>query len=189
MGMYQYLREAWNNPSKEVKAVWQQRLIELRQQPTTLRIPRPTRLDRARSLGYKPKQGVFIVRQRVKRGGHVRTRPDRGRRSKNLTSRLSLGKNYQFIAEERVTRKYPNCEVLNSYLLCKDGQSAWYEIILVDRNHPEVLSDKNLSGIVDQRGRALRGLTSAGRRSRGLRHKGKGAEKARPSRRAHHRRQ
>ena len=32
------------------------------------------RIDRARSLGYKPKQGVIIVRQRVIRGG--RMRPD-----------------------------------------------------------------------------------------------------------------
>jgi large subunit ribosomal protein L15e len=37
---------------------------------------------------------------------------------------------------------------------------------------------------VSTKRRVLRGKTSAGQRGRGLRHKGKGAEKIRPSRRA-----
>ncbi|MBI5065730.1 50S ribosomal protein L15e [Candidatus Woesearchaeota archaeon] len=182
MGLYKYLRLAWKNPSKNLKATMQARLIQLRNEPTTLRIPRPTRLDRARGLGYRAKQGIIVVRQKVKRGGHVRTRPVGGRKSGNLSVRLPLKKNYQWIAEERVSKKYHNCEVLNSYLLCKDGSYAWYEIILVDKHHPAVLADKALSGVANRTGRAERGITSAGRKSRGLRYKGKGAEKARPSR-------
>ena len=72
-------------------------------------------------------------------------------------------------------------EVLNSYFLAKDGTYSWYEVILVDREHPAVKADKQLSGIAKQRGRVFRGLTSAGRKMRGLRWKGKGAEKVRPS--------
>lgn len=187
--MYKYIKLIWRKPKKNLGELWQQRLITLRREPTTLRIPRPTRLDKARMLGYKPKQGIFIVRQRLKRGGHTRPRAKKGRRSKNTTIKLSLRKNYQQIAEERVSRKFKNCEVLNSYFLCKDGNYAWYEVIMFDRNHPVVKKDKNFAGLIKKRGRAHRGLTSAGRKSRGLRNKGKGVEKARPSRRAHKRKQ
>src|SRR3989344_3081164 len=46
----------------------------------------------------------------------------------------------------------------------------------------------NYQWVAEQRGRVYRGLTSAGRRSRGLRGKGKGYEKVRPSLRAYKRR-
>ena len=59
-----------------------------------------------------------------------------------------------------------------------------FEVILVDRSHPVVLADKRLIGIAAQTGRVFRGVTSAGRRGRGLRSKGQGAEKVRPSRQA-----
>jgi large subunit ribosomal protein L15e len=98
--------------------------------------------------------------------------------------RMNLHKNYQAIAEERANKSFVNCEVLNSYYVGEDGKSYWYEVILVDRAHPSVLADKRTAGITRQRGRAYRGLTSAGRRTRGLHNKGMGAEKIRPSRRA-----
>ena len=93
--------------------------------------------------------------------------------------------NYQWIAETRVARKYVNCEVLNSYYVTKDGQNYWYEVILVDRSHPAVKKDKTTSWISDKKGRVFRGQTSAGRKARGLRNKGKGAEKMRPSKAKH----
>jgi len=80
-----------------------------------------------------------------------------------------------------------NLEVLNSYWVGEDGRYKWFEVILVDRSHPAILSDPQLSQIAKQRGRVYRGLTSAGRRARGLRRKGKGAEKIRPSLRANFR--
>lgn len=184
MGIYKHIREAWKKPKKALGELWQSRLILWRKQPTTVRIDRPTRLDRARSLGYRAKPGILVVRQRVKRGGHIRSRPGH-RRPKRMGIRKNLDKNYQQIAEERAGRKYPNCEVLNSYFLAKDRNSAWYEIILVDRAHPAILKDKTLRWITKSKGRAQRGKTAAGRRSRGiLTHKGKGAEKLRPSKSA-----
>ena len=57
-------------------------------------------------------------------------------------------------------------------------------IILVDRAHPAIMADRQLSGMAAQRGRAFRGLTAAGRKGRGLLVKGYGAEKVRPSLRA-----
>jgi len=168
--------------------LWRERLLQWRREPVTIRIEKPTRLDRARSLGYKAKQGFLVVRQRVKRGGHTRPKDimRAGRRPRHSRRVMILGKSYQQIAEERAHKKYPNTEVLNSYEVAKDGISYWYEIILIDKAHPVIRADKNINWIVENKhkGRVYRGLTSAGRKSRGLRRKGTGAEKIRPSLRA-----
>lgn len=190
MGTYKYIRQAWKKPKESLPELWKSRLILWRRQPATVRIERPTRLDRARSLGYRAKQGIIVARQRVLRGGRQKPKPAGGRRSKRMSRRKIVGKNYQQVAEERASKSFRNCEVLNSYYVAKDGRYYWYEIILVDKSHPAVIADPRLSWIAKQqhKGRVFRGLTSAGRKSRGLRHKGKGAEKARPSRRAKGRR-
>ena len=189
MGLYQRIREVWKSPKKNLGSLWKDRLIAWRREKTATRIEKPTRLDRARSLGYRAKQGIILVRVRVKRGGRKRPRPTKkGRRSKRQTIRKIVRKNYQWIAEERANKKYKNCEVLNSYFVAEDGIYKWYEIILVDRDHPQIKKDKQLKNIAKQRGRVYRGITSAGRKSRGLRKKGIGTEKVRPSRRAHNRR-
>lgn len=190
MGMYKYVREAWKKPKENLKEFWTERMIKWRKQPVTIRLDRPTRIDRARSLGYKAKEGIFVVRQKLKRGGRMKPKPAGGRRPKRYGKRFTLRKNLQVIAEERANKKYKNCEVLNSYLVAKDGTHAWYEIILVDVNSPSIKADKDLKWIAEKQhtGRTYRGLTSAGRKMRGLRHKGKGAEKVRPSRRANLRR-
>ena len=104
-----------------------------------------------------------------------------------MSRRIDLTMNYQQVAENRAVDKFTNCEVLNSYWVGQDGLHFWYEVILVDRHNPSTMSDSRISWIMDQRGRSERGLTSAGRRGRGLLHKGKGAEKLRPSLRAHDR--
>ena len=187
MGMYQYIREAWKKPKENLGELWQQRIIKWRQEPATIRVERPTRIDRARSLGYRAKPGFVVVRQRVDRGGRQRPQIRHPRRPKAMGRRKDLTMNYQAVAENRAARKYPNCEVLNSYYAGQDGLNYWYEIILVDRANPSILADPKINWIAAHKGRSERGLTSAGRRARGLMHKGKGAEKMRPSLRAHHR--
>ncbi|MBI2105495.1 50S ribosomal protein L15e [Candidatus Woesearchaeota archaeon] len=183
---YKSIRENWRNLSKELK---HSRLIEWRNSNAIVRIDRPTRLDRARSLGYRAKQGILIIRVRVERGGRQRPRPTKkGRRSKRQTSRKVLGMNYKWICEQRANRKYKNCEVLGSYPLLKDGRHYFAEIILIDRDHPQIKNDKQLRNIARMRGRVYRGLTSSGRKSRGLRGKGDGFEKSRPSVRANKKR-
>jgi large subunit ribosomal protein L15e len=183
MGYLKYVRKLWQDPQSN--ANYRDLLLQLRREPVTLRVERPMNIARARSLGYKPKQGVIVVRQRVIRGGKMRPDIKGGRRTAHSGQSKVIKKNYQQIAEERAAVKYQNCEVLNSYKLLEDGQFAWYEVILVDRMHPAVLADPQLRGIARQQGRAFRGLTSAGRRERGLRQKGIGAEKQRPSLAAH----
>lgn len=177
MGFYKVLKENW----KKADGLYKDRMVEWRREPATTRIERPTRLDKARELGYKAKQGFVIVRQRVIRGGHDRPSDRGGRKPKNNGLRMNLNKNYQMICEERANKKFLNCEVLNSYFLTKDGKYYWYEVILVDRDHPAIKADKDLKWVSNpsNKGRVFRGLTSAARKFRGLRHKGMGAEKVR----------
>lgn len=187
--MYAFIREAWKRPWEGFvgELMWE-RLQKWRKEPPIVRIERPTRLDRARSLGYKAKKGIIVVRVRVRRGGRYIRRPRKGRKTTcMLVHRRTPKKNLQWIAEERAARKYPNMEVLNSYWVGEDGRYKWFEVILVDRSHPAIKSDKDLSWITRKRGRVFRGLTSAGRKARGLRRKGRGAEKVRPSVRANFR--
>ena len=171
---YGYIREAWKRPreNEEMRALLQARLVEWRREPAIVRIERPTRLDRARSLGYKAKHGIIVVRVRVRRGGRRKSRPRAGRRPKRMAvHKITPAKSIQRIAEERAARKYPNLEVLNSYWVAEDGRWKWYEVILVDPHHPEIKADKNLNWICRpvHKGRAFRGLTSAGKKGRGLR--------------------
>lgn len=180
---YKRLKTLWKKPGKELKSAWHDRLINWRKANSVVRIQRPTRLDRARTLGYRAKQGIILARVRILRGGRRRRGSLKtGRRSKAARSRKVLDINYQAVAERRANRFFKNCEVLNAYPVGKDGKYAFYEIILIDRDHPQILNDKKLKNLAEKKGRVYRGLTSAGRKSRGLRNKGKGAEKLRPSR-------
>ncbi len=172
-GLYHYLREQWKRPyDGEHKELMKQRFIQWRREPSVVRVEHPTRLDRARALGYKAKQGIIVVRVRVRKGGLNRPRPNKGRRPKRMgVYGYAPAKPTRLIAEERAARKYPNMEVLNSYWVGEDGQYEWYEVILVDPHHPAIKSDPELKWITNpvHKGRAFRGLTSAGKKMRGLR--------------------
>lgn len=182
---YGYIRDAWKNPDETyVDELRWSRLQKWRREPVITRIERPTRLDRARSLGYKAKQGIVLVRVSVRRGGRRKPRWKRGRRTKHMgVNRITPGKSLQRIAEERVARRYPNLEVLNSYWVGEDGKRRWYEVILVDPHHPVIKRDRDLNWLCasNQSGRVYRGKTSAGRKGRGMRRRGRGTEKTRPS--------
>ena len=93
------------------------RAWEYRALPKIARVPRPSRPDKARRLGYKAKQGFVVYRVAVRRGG----------RKKPLSHGIVYGKpkhqgifmtasrNLRSVAEERVGRKCGNLRVLNSY--------------------------------------------------------------------------
>ena len=128
-----------------------------------------------------------MARAKVRRGGRRLSINTAARKpSKRGIKKITPKKSIKWIAEERVQRKYPNLEVLNSYWIGEDGRYKYFEVILVDPFHPSIKSDKDLSWITKKqhKSRVHRGLTSAGKSSRGLRNKGKGAEKIRPSIRA-----
>ncbi|QQG40262.1 MAG: 50S ribosomal protein L15e [Candidatus Aenigmatarchaeota archaeon] len=188
MGFYKYVAEKWNKPQEALGELWKQRLIKWRSENTVTRIERPTRIDRARALGYKAKSGFVMARVRVDVGGRKKPSWSGGRKPRSMGRWATPKKSHQWIAEERAAKKFVNLEVLNSYWVGRDGKSEWYEIVLVDYSHPAVRSDRDVSWVVDgaNRGRVFRGLTSAGRKSRGMRSVGKGAEKVRPSQNRHY---
>jgi len=172
LNLYKALRNFWK--SGEQEKILKQRMIEWRSQPVVSRIEKPTRLDRARALGYKAKQGFVVVRVRVRKGGRSRRifgwvsgKKPSSAGIRRFTPRKSL----RWIAEEKAQRKFPNLEVLNSYYVAEDGRYKWFEVIMVDKHHPSIKSDKNISWIIEKqhRKRVYRGLTSAGKKARGLR--------------------
>ena len=177
--MYHYIRQIWKKPTRELL---QSRLIAWRAGESIVKVEKPLRLDRARALGYKAKKGILVFRVRVKRGGRKRTRHKHGRKSRKQHIRKILKMNYQWVAEMRAERNYPSLEVLNSYQVGKDGKYYFYEVIMIDPTKPEIMSDDVLKWICkpENRKRAQRGLTSAARKSRGLRKKSKNM-KVRPS--------
>ncbi len=171
----------------EKRKLMRGRMREWREGSAVQRVEVPTILKRARTLGYKAKQGVIVVRVKVRKGGRRKVRPSRGRRPKRMgVLKIVPKKSIQLIAEERAARKYPNLEVLNSYMLGWDGTRKYFEVIMLDPDHPSIKNDPQLGWISEKahRGRVYRGLTRAGKKSRGLMWKGKGAERIRPSVRA-----
>jgi len=144
--LYRHMQRAWRRPGDSyVEELMRQRVIRWRRQPSIVRIDRPTRLDRARRLGYKAKKGFVIVRVKIRRGGRRKPRPRMGRRQKRMgVSKYTPAKGLKLIAEERAARKYPNLEVLSSYWVWEDGISKWFEVIFVDPHHPSIRSDKNV---------------------------------------------
>lgn len=190
--MYSYIADAWKTPSDSyLKELNKDRRIAWRREENFVRIEKPTRLDKARNVGYKAKQGFVLVRGRVRKGSFGKRRIKGGRRAKRKgILQITVGKSMQRIAEERAQKRFPNLEVLNSYWVGADGQHEWYEIILVDPSHPVIQSDPKINWICyrTHKKRVYRGKTAAGQRGRGMSTTGKGAEKCRPSVRSKSRR-
>ncbi len=181
-GLSHYLREAWKQTDSSHQSAQWNRLIKWRREDSVVRVDRPTRPDRAHSLGYKAKQGFIIVRSRIRKGSRQKQRPKGGRRPARMGVRKITGaKSIQRMAEERAAKHHPNLEVLNSYKVGADGRRHYYEVILVDPSHPAVVNDDDINWITRENSRVHKGKTSAGKKGRGLRTKGKGAEHIRPS--------
>jgi large subunit ribosomal protein L15e len=147
--MYRQLAELWKNSEETgLKEEIRQRVIQWRRGPTVARVEHPMRLNRARTLGYRAKQGYITARVRVRRGGLRKLRPRAGRRPKRMgVTRFTAAKSLKEIAEGRVAKRYPNLKVLNSYWIWSDGKYKWYEVILVDPHHPSIKSDSKINWI------------------------------------------
>ena len=190
MGAFMYLNELWKKKSSDVLRFTQRiRAWEYRHQHAIVRVQHPTRPEKARALGYKAKQGYAIFRIRLRRGGR-RVNAHRGitygKPSTAGILGLKLNKNYRAVAEQRLGRKFGNVRVLNSYWVNNDATYTWYEIVTVDPMHKVIRNDAKINWIVNSvhKHREARGLTSAGRKHRGMRNKGHKANKIRPSVRA-----
>jgi large subunit ribosomal protein L15e len=189
MGAYKYLEELWKKKQSDVlNFILRVRTWEYRQLPVLHRANRPSRPDKARRLGYKAKQGYVVYRIRVRRGG--RKRPVSkgivyGKPASQGIVKLKPTRSLRATAEERVGRALSELRVLNSYWIAQDGTYKYYEVILVDPFHNAIRNDPRINWITNpvHKHREIRGLTSAGKKSRGLRVKGNKAKNLRPSRR------
>ena len=174
MGAYKYMSELWRKKQSDVlRFLLRVRAWEYRQRPKVHRAPRPTRPDKARMLGYKAKQGYVIYRAAVRRGSRKRPNPKGivyGKPKHHGINQLKFARNLRSVAEERVGRRCQNLRVLNSYWVNSDSTYKYFEVILVDPNHPAIRNDPRINWICKavMSHRELRGLTAAGRRSRGL---------------------
>ena len=171
MGVAKHMQATWNRPKVGIPAkARRERMSSWRREGVFQRIQRPTRIDAARRVGYKAKQGIVLIRTRVRRGGLRKSKVHMKRKPSNAgIKKITMAKSIQRIAEERVSRRYPNLEVLNSYWVGEDGKNKFYEVIMVDPHHPAIKADKQLGWISSgssHSGRAFRGKTSAGKKGR-----------------------
>ena len=145
LGMTSAQDKVWLKLWKENSPELRDRVVSWRKQDAVTRIEKPSRILRARRLGYKAKQGIIVVRMRVGTGGMRRQRPRGGRRPKHLgVTRIKADDSMKVVSERRVLERYPNMKLLGSYFLYKDGMHYWYEVILADPSHPRIVKDKEL---------------------------------------------
>jgi len=149
--MPSYQDKIWIRLWKENATELRERVVKWRKQNAVTRIDKPSRLQRARRLGYKAKQGIIVVRMRVGTGGMRKQRPTGGRRPKHLgVTRIKADDNMKTVAERRVLERYPNMKLLGSYYIYKDGKHYWFEVILADPEHPRIAQDKELNQRISQ---------------------------------------
>ncbi len=183
MSMYNQMKKSFTQGYRERSQLYKIRMAGWRAEPPVTRVDGPTNIARARELGYKAKTGVMIARVRVKGGKKKRDTFGGGRKPSKSGRFFAQAKSLQSIAEERAARRFSNTEVLNSYFVGAAGSDRFFEVILLDRNSPSVMADRQYASVLTQKGRAYRGLTRSGRKHRGVAIKGYGTVKNRPSRR------
>ena len=174
MGAYKYIQELWRKKQSDVmRFLLRVRCWQYRQLSALHRAPRPTRPDKARRLGYKAKQGYVIYRIRVRRGGRKRPVPKGATYGKPVhhgVNQLKFARSLQSVAEERAGRHCGALRVLNSYWVGEDSTYKFFEVILIDPFHKAIRRNPDTQWITKPvpKHREMPGLTSAGRKSRGL---------------------
>ncbi|AEA39053.1 60S ribosomal protein L15 (nucleomorph) [Cryptomonas paramecium] len=182
-----FVNELWRKKQSDVMSfLFKIRCWEYRHYPSIYRIKTPSRPEKAKKLGYKSKKGFVIYRVRVRRGnrktciksGIVHRKP----KNQGITQ-IKFKRNKQSLAEERTGKVCPNLRILNSYWLNQDSIYKYFEIICIDPVQNSVRNTKKVKWICKEicKHRELRGLTSCGKKYRGLRKKGHRASKIRPS--------
>ena len=137
--------QVWLKMLKENPIELRQRAVIWRNENAVTRVEKPSRIARARRLGYKAKQGIIVIRMRVGTGGMRKQRPRGGRRPKHLgVTKIKADVSMKQVSERRVLERYPNMKLLGSYFLYKDGMHYWFEVILADPSHPRIAKDKEI---------------------------------------------
>lgn len=179
--MYKQMKQTFISEYKTRSDLYKSHIIKWNTESTVTRIEKPTNIARARVLGYKAKEGIIMARVKVKGGSKKRKTVSGGRKPSKSGRYFNYVKSSQKVAEDKAARKFSNCEVLNSYFVGSAGSRKFYEVILLDKNHPALLNDPVYKNLVSQRGRSYRGRTAAGRKHRGIIRKRFGSHKMRPS--------
>ena len=155
MGAYKYLQELWRKKQSDVlRFVLRVRCWEYRQLPVLHRASKPSRLDKARAVGYKAKQGYAIYRIRIRRGGRkraVRKGIVYGKPVNQGVRKLKKIRSHRSVAEEKVGRRCSNMRVLNSYWVGQDAVYKFYEVIVVDPAHTAIKKDPRINWIVSEK--------------------------------------
>ena len=137
--------QVWLKMLKENPMELRQKAVIWRNENAITRVEKPSRIARARRLGYKAKQGIVVIRMRVGTGGMRKERPRGGRRPKHLgVTKIKADVSMKQVAERRVLERYPNMKLLGSYFLYKDGMHYWFEVVLADPSHPRIAKDKEI---------------------------------------------
>ena len=174
MGAYKYMSEIYRKKQSDVlRYLLRIRCWQYRQLTKVHRVQRSTRPDKARRLGYKNKQGYVIYRIAMRRGGRKRPAPKGAPMCKPKTSggvkQQKPVRNLQSIAEERVGRRVLGLRILSSYWVGQDSTYKYFEVIMIDIHHKAITRDPKINWMCSNltKHRELRGLTTAGKSSRG----------------------
>mmetsp|Transcript_65809 Transcript_65809/g.148493 ORF Transcript_65809/g.148493 Transcript_65809/m.148493 type:complete len:205 (+) Transcript_65809:88-702(+) len=187
MGAYKYMEELWKKKQSDVmRYLHRLRTWEYRQLPVLHRASKPSRPDKARRMGYKAKQGYVIYRVRVRRGDRKKRVAKGivyGKPCHQGVNKWKATRSLKTVAEGRVGRKCGSLRVLNSYWVAQDALHKWFEVIMIDPFHKVIRDDPRINWICKpvMKHRECRGLTAAGKKSRGLLSKGRRASHLRPS--------
>ncbi len=161
MGAYKYIQKSLQSARKVRNTSYRARLIKWRKEVTVVDMEKPTNIPSARKYGYKATKGFVITRVKMKKGNRKRPKTAGGRSSRHSYRYIQPGSSHRMVAEQKANRKHRNCEVLGSYSIADDGQYEYFEVILADREH-----NSSKSPTTTRKGRAFRGLTSAGQKAR-----------------------
>lgn len=190
MSAARYLQGIWNKKQSDIlRFLLRVRTWEYRHLPVVHRATQPSRPDKAHRLGYKSKQGYVIFRTRVRRGDRKKRVAKGivyGKPENQGVNKMKKASSLRVLAEQRVGRRVAgNLRVLNSYWVGQDALFKYFEVILVDPMHNAIRNDAKVNWICAprQKHRECRGVTGAGKKSRGLINKGSRASRLRPSRR------
>merc|ERR1712136_567936 len=153
MGAYKYVNELWRKKQTDVMGfLLRVRTWQYRQLSRVHRASQPTRIEKARRLGYRAKQGFVVYRVRVRRGS--RKKPvakgcTYGKPTHHGINQMKFQRSLQSIAEERVGRKIGSLRVLNSYWVGEDSTYKYYEVIMVDPAHTAIRRDPRIQWICE----------------------------------------
>lgn len=157
---YRQIAHLWKKPKESLGEMLKSREIKWRQEDTVVRIERPTRLNKARGVGYKAKLGFALARVKIGKGG--RRRKYYGRRGRKPSKmglvHFSHGKSLQHIAEQKAQRRFSNMRIIGSYEVGEDGKQMWYEVVMIDPQHSNISKNPKMKWAVHpaNRNRVLR---------------------------------